>query len=43
MWKRFREECEEQGKNADVNYFENYMKEYSEDVYELIELAMEEV
>lgn len=43
MWGRFREECEEQGKNADdcIDYFDNhYMKEHSEDVYELIELAM---
>lgn len=44
MWERFREYCEEQGKNADkyIDYFENiFMREHSEDVYELIELAME--
>lgn len=44
MWERFREECEERGENADscIDYFDNhYMKEHTEDVYELIELAME--
>ena len=42
MWERFKEECEEQGKNADVciDDFDIYMKEHKEDVYELIELAM---
>ena len=44
MWERFREEYEEQGKNADecIEDFENhYMKEHADEVYELIELAME--
>jgi len=44
MWERFREECDEEGKNADdcIDYFDNhYMKEHAEDIYELIELAME--
>ena len=44
MWERFREKCEEEGKNANdcIDYFdEHYMKEHAEDVYELIELAME--
>ena len=43
MWERFREECKEEGKNADscIDYFDNhYMKEHAEDVYELIELAL---
>ena len=43
MWERFREECVEQGKNADdcIDYFDEcYMKEHAEDVYELIELAL---
>lgn len=46
MWERFRDECEEQGKNADdcIDYFDNhYMKEHSDEVYELIELAMEKM
>ena len=44
MWERFKEYCEEQGKDADkyVDYFDNfYMREHAEEVYELIELAME--
>ena len=44
MWERFNEYCEEQGKVADkyIDYFENfYMRENAEEVYELIELAME--
>ena len=44
MWERFREECEDQGKNADdcIDYFDNnYMREHADEVYELIELVME--
>jgi hypothetical protein len=43
MWERFREDCEELGKNADacIDEFDMYMKDNAEDVYELIELAME--
>ena len=43
MWERYKEECEEQGKDTDVyiDDFDNYMKEHSDDVYELIELAIE--
>lgn len=41
MWERFREECEELGINADTFHFDAYMRENAEDVYELIELAME--
>ena len=43
MWERFREDCEEQGKNADVciDEFDTYMKENAYDVYELLELAIE--
>ena len=44
MWERFREECEEEGKSADdyIDYFnEHYMREHADDVYELIELALE--
>ena len=42
MWERFKEDCEEQGIDTDVNYFDEcYMREHAEDVYELIELAME--
>ena len=42
MWERFREECEEEGKNADscIDEFDDYMKTNSEYVYELIELAL---
>ena len=43
MWERFREECEEQGKNVCeyIDYFDNhYMKEHSDEVYELIELVI---
>ena len=41
MWERFREECEELGINPNTFYFDTYMGEHAEDVYELIELAME--
>ena len=43
MWERFKEECEEQGKDADacIDDFDIYMIEHSEDVYELVELAIE--
>ena len=43
MWERFKEECEEQGKNADacIDEFDVYMKDNAEYVYELIELAIE--
>ncbi len=44
MWERFKEECEEQGRDADtyIDDFDTYMIENAYDVYELIELAMEE-
>lgn len=41
MWERFREDCEEQLKEPNYDNFDTYMKEHAEDVYELIELAME--
>ena len=41
MWERFRENCEENGIDVDLDDFSSYMKEHAEDVYELIELAME--
>lgn len=43
MWERFREDCEEQGKNADtyIDEFDTYMKENAEYVYEFLELAIE--
>ena len=41
MWERFKEDCEEQGKKTDECYFSTYMKEHAEDVYELLELAIE--
>ena len=42
MWERFREDCKEQGKNADdcIDDFDVYMKEHKDDVYELIEIAV---
>ena len=41
MWERFREDCEEQGRDADrcIDDFDVYMREHKDDVYELIELA----
>lgn len=41
MWERFRENCEEDGITPDEDEFELYMAANPEDVYELIELAME--
>ena len=42
LWERYKEDCEEQGTNTDVNYFEDrYMIDNSSTVYELIELAMQ--
>lgn len=42
MWERYKEDCEEQGVATDISYFdEHYMIQHAEDVYELIELAME--
>ena len=42
MWERYREECEVNIEDVDDDYFNNhYMPEHAEDVYELIELAME--
>lgn len=41
MWERFKEECEELGISTSEFYFNTYMGEHSEDVYELIELAIE--
>lgn len=43
MWERFRERCEENGKNINEceKDFDNYMRDNAEDVYELIELALE--
>jgi hypothetical protein len=45
MWERFREDCEELGKNADdyIDDFDVYMKDNAEYVYELIELAIESI
>ena len=43
MWEKFREDCKEQGKNADacIDEFDTYMKEHAEDVYELLKMAIE--
>ena len=41
MWERFREECETDGVTPTMDEFELYMEANPEDVYELIELAME--
>jgi hypothetical protein len=41
MWERFREDCEEDGEIPTEDKFELYMMVNQEDVYELIELAME--
>jgi hypothetical protein len=43
MWERFREDCEEQGRDADkcIDDFDMYMIEHKDDVYELIEIAVE--
>ena len=41
MWERYRDDCEDLGINADTFHFDTYMGEHAEDVYELIELAME--
>ena len=43
MWERFREECEELGISTSEFYFDMYMGEHADDVYELIELAMEDI
>jgi len=43
MWERYKEDCEEQGKNADacIDEFDTYMINNADTVYELIELAIE--
>ena len=41
MWERYGEECEEQGKPAIEDCFEDYMQEHADEVYELIELVIE--
>ena len=41
MWERYKEECEERLQEPNYDNFDIYMKEHAEDVYELIELAME--
>lgn len=41
MWERFREDCEEDGEIPTEDKFVLYMMVNQEDVYELIELAME--
>lgn len=41
MWERFKEDCEEDGEIPTEDKFELYMMVNQEDVYELIELAME--
>ena len=38
MWERYKEDCV----SCDEDLFGNYMVEHADDVYELIELAMEE-
>ena len=40
MWERFREDCEEQGIDINEDYFNHYMKDNANEVYELIELVM---
>ena len=42
MWERFKEDCEEDGEIPTEDKFELYMMVNQEDVYELIELAMED-
>ena len=41
MWERFKEECEADGVTPTEDEFGLYMEANPEDVYELIELAME--
>ena len=41
MWERYREECEELGIDTNLFDFDAYMGENAESVYELIELAIE--
>lgn len=40
MWAQYREDCEEDGIEPDMDGFEVYMKEHAYDVYYLIELAL---
>ena len=42
MWERYREECEERNVKTDEYEFEEYMRNNADEVYELIELALEE-
>ena len=42
MLERFSEECEELGIGINTFHFDIYMREHANDVYELIELVMEE-
>lgn len=42
MWERYNIECKEKGIECNEDYFDNhYMKEHSDEIYELIELALE--
>ena len=43
MWERYREEQSEKGKRADEDGFGDYMRNNKEEVFELIELAIEEL
>lgn len=40
MWERYREDCEENGTETTENEFEEYMRNHSDDVFELCELAL---
>lgn len=40
MWSMYTEDCEEMGKESNIDEFTTYMKEHADDVYYLIELAL---
>lgn len=40
MWERYREDCELDGVKTTENEFEEYMRNHSDDVFELCELAL---
>ena len=42
MLERFKEQFKEQGKDADehIDYFDEYMRQNKDDIYELIEIAV---
>lgn len=42
MWERYNEECEADGVTPDEDDFALYMESHPEDVYELIEIALED-